>query len=95
MGFITTQTPGCPLKGTNLGTNSCLILKLYFPEAAISPVLSAATQIWHQCHLKSMLFDFIYSFDMLEKHVFSKGFEHKRGVLVALTEAALTGSLFI
>ena len=43
----------------------CLISKLYFPEAAISPVLSAAAQILHQCHLKSILYDGIYGFDMV------------------------------
>ena len=51
----------------NLGQhNWCLILKLYFPQAAISPVMSAAAQNLHQHNLKSILFDCIYGFYMLE-----------------------------
>ena len=70
-GFLqlqTTQGLWQLLGNANLGQcNWCLILKLFFSEAGTCLVLSAAAQILHQCHLKSILIDCIYGLDMLEQ----------------------------
>ena len=49
----------------------------HFFLGAIIP--KTPTQILHQCHLKSMLFNCIYGFDMLEQREIAV-----KGVLVAL-----------